>query len=152
MTCKWTIPMFLAAVVVVGLAPSVEAQVIISPGAIWETTGGGSAGFRAPGNMVASGIGRADAMMPNPLAPTQITETASVSLRTQVIVANLETFFQTLNTAVVALHNIILARAGRSPVIPSSVFTPSSSGSLAPSTSGGSDLTDLIDQFSTLFN
>ena len=152
MTRKRTIPLLLATVVIVGFASSVEAQVIISPGAVWETTGGGSAGFRAPGNMVSSGIGRAASLMPNPLAHPQITETASASLRTQVIVANLETFFQTLNTAIVALHNVILARAGRSPVIPSSVLAPSSSGSLVPPSSGGSSFTDLIDQFGTLFN
>ena len=123
-------------------APS-HGQVVTAPGAIWESTGIGAQGLRAPGKMVGAGLARAADLMPDALAYTQITETDAPSLRTQLMVDVVDTFFRDLNTALVMFQNVILGRAGRPPGIPSSLLPTTSSGALDLSSLSG-----LIDQFS----
>jgi hypothetical protein len=127
------------------MAATSYGQVVTTPGAIWESTGAGAQGGRSPGQMVGDGLVRAAGLMPDALAYTEITEMDAPSLRTQLMVEAVDTFFRDLNTALVLYQNVILGRAGRTPVIPSSVL---------PTTSGGdldlSDLSSLIDRFSGL--
>ena len=90
---------------------------------------------------------RALEIEPRPLAPIEITETQATSARSQLIVDLLEIVFRDLNLAIVGIHNALLAQAGRSPVIPASVF-PTTTG---VDGSSGIDLdaaASLLDQFS----
>jgi hypothetical protein len=128
------------------LALAVEqsgAQVVITPGAVRADSRGGAAGGRSPGLMVSDGLARARGIEPRPLAAIEITETDATSARSQLIADLLQTVFEDLNLAIVGFHNALLARAGRPPVIPVSLFQ-------SPNNTGGTPAIDLGDAASLL--
>ncbi len=132
------------------LAAAVEqssAQVVITPGAVRFDSKGGAAGARSPGRMVLDGVVRAAELRPRPLVPIEITDTRTTSASTQLIVDLIEIVFRDLNLAIVGFHNALLARAGRPPFIPSSIF-PTSNDTGGPPGIDLGDAASLLDQFS----
>ncbi len=134
------------------LAAAVEqssAQVVITPGAVRFDSKGAAAGARSPGRMVLEGVIRYEAVRARPLIPIEITEGGDdvISLRSQLIADLLQTVFDNLNLAIVGFHNALLARAGRPPFIPASIF-PTTGDSGGPSGIDLGDAANLLDQFS----
>ena len=75
------------------------------------------AGSRSPGNMVTAGVAQHQAFGGH---VTVITESGPPVPEPfpQIIAASLEALFDQLNEALLLFHNLILARAGRPPAIP----------------------------------
>ncbi len=112
-----------AALLVGAMSMPIGAQVIIDGGRARDNLR--SAAGRAPGNMVSAGVGRALAHANSFWAPVQITETSRPSTARALFVADaIEILFGQLNDAIMLFQNLLLARAGRTPVIPSD-FLPS---------------------------
>lgn len=114
-----------------------------------QNASGGAIRERAPGQLVQAGIARAVETNNAFLAGVEIVDEYEPSLRAQVISESLQVVFQQVNNAIAAFHNLLLARAGRTPnVLPPDVFSDSSSttdsglGDLS-----GIDLGGLLDQF-----
>jgi hypothetical protein len=137
----WPIALTLAVAFGFALARPAHGQVITSPGLIWTSASGGVQGLRAPGNMVASGVARAQEVFPDPLRWVTVVEPFTDGVRTQILVTVIDTVFNTLNSALALLENAIIARiSGEDP-----------SGTDGTSRDDGSDLSDLTglaDQFS----
>jgi hypothetical protein len=123
------------------LTQAANGQVITAPGLIWTSAGGGTQGERAPGNMVLSGLARAQEVFPDPLRWVTVVEPFTEGVRTQILVTVIETVFNTLNSALALLENAIIARiSGEDP--------SGTDGVIPDDGSGLSDLTGLADQFS----
>ncbi|UCF34823.1 MAG: hypothetical protein JSV78_05855 [Phycisphaerales bacterium] len=115
------------------LARPAHGQVITSPGFIWNSAGGGAQGERAPGNMVSSGLARAQEVFPDPLRWVEVVEPYAAGVRTQILVTVIDTVFNTLNSALALLQDAIIARiSGEDP-----------SGTDGTSRDDGSDLSGL---------
>jgi hypothetical protein len=119
------------------LARPADGQVVTTPGAIWNSTGGGAQGLRAPGNMVGQGLARAIEVFPQPLAFTEITEVELPDQQALILATVIDTVFSTLNAALSLLQNAIITRAGGD----------ASSGLDALIPGNLSDLSSLVDQF-----
>ncbi|MFQ5414128.1 MAG: hypothetical protein ACE5E6_06680 [Phycisphaerae bacterium] len=124
----WAVGLALAA------GPPAYGQTIINGRSALVNVSGGAVRARAPGNMVAAGIGRLQSARDSARSIT-ITEPAPTALspRNQFYVSALETIFEQLNLAIVALHNAFLLRAGEPPVIPTGITFPA----LPDGTGGG---------------
>ncbi len=135
--------------VVLAVALPAVAFVVASPGGSRENTRAGAMATRAPGNMVADGLGRLTDVRPRPLQTIEITETRQTSARNEVIAEGIQDIFDDLNAMIVALNNAMRLRAGFSPMLPA---TRGFSDTTTGGTSGTdlSDLLNLLDSFSGL--
>lgn len=111
-------------VVVVCCGAPAFAQVIISGQTALDNAA--AAGARAPGRMVNQGLAQARAAAVAGRAPINITAQPTPSLHAQILSDSIRLIFQQINQAVLLLQNLVLARAGRPPVLPSSFKTSSS--------------------------
>lgn len=85
----------------------------------------GSAGARAPGNMVASSLVRASQQI-TPLSRPDITETSRPpGPLAQTLPDAIDTAFTELNTFMLFLFNQLLQRQGLPPLVPGDIITPS---------------------------
>jgi len=106
----------IAVVFALSLVQSAAGQAIV--GAQTASDNAAGAGGRAPGDMVAAGVAQSIAFSGH---VTIITEPDSaMNPRADAIAASLDILFQQLNIAIAAFHNLLLARAGLSPVLPAS--------------------------------
>ena len=78
----------------------------------------GALADRSPGSMVSDGVDRAMEAAWFARNGIEITETeSSTSVTAQVTTQVMATVFDQINLAIVAFHNLLLARAGRAPIV-----------------------------------
>jgi len=123
--------------------------------AVRANVSGGAVRSRAPGNMISAAVGRYQLAHNAALAGVEIVDTPEPSIASMALAESLGILFQQLNNAIVAFHNLLLARAGRPPIIPPTLVFPTT----APSDSqtdgtqtdlSGLDLGGLLDQLGGL--
>ncbi len=159
MTARNASTVLLAAALVSWLAAgSVEAQTIIEGQSALDNSRGGAIAARAPGNMVNAGLARATAFAASGVN-IEITQTArETSIWAQALADSIATVFNQLNQGIFLFHNLLLARAGRPPVIPTTILPATSGGGSSAGGTGGSinlggldlgglNLGGLLDQF-----
>ncbi len=79
----------------------------------------GAVRSRAPGRMVNAGVAQAIAFGGAARAGIPITETSRPkSFRTDALTRSITLIFEQLNQAISLFHNLLLARAGKPPVLP----------------------------------
>lgn len=107
---------------------------------IRQSVRGGQVRGRAPGNLVNSALAAASTQINQRLAGVEIVDTEQLSVGDELLITALETAFEAVNNAIVGFHNLILLRGGRSPVLPTPIFTSGGGGTDSGDTSGGLDL------------
>ena len=116
---------------------------------------GGSLAERAPGNMVRDGVARTLEAAAFARYGVEITDTyRPTTVRAQLMTEVISIVFNQINLAVVAFHNLLLARAGEAPIVPDTIV-PAVIDQLtndSSSTDGSLDfsdlnISDLIDSF-----
>ena len=89
-----------------------------------ENASSGAVGGRSPGNLVISGVGRAQAAIISPRLGFSITETSRpITPRVQFLTDAIQIIFADLNNAIFLLQNVFLARAGLPPAIPGGLLS-----------------------------
>ena len=79
----------------------------------------GAVAFRAPGNLVSAGVARLQTATALAQAPITITATGpQFSARAQLLAESIRIVFEQLNQAFTLFNNLLLARAGRTPQLP----------------------------------
>jgi hypothetical protein len=150
----------LASVAAMFTAASAQGQGVITGFPVNENVRGGALHQRAPGNMVRAGVARAQEFANAAAAGVEITETADeTSVWSNALAESIATVFNQLNLAIVGFHNLLLARAGRPPVVPTTIVPATSGGGSSgggrpggalPDRGGLPDLGGLLDQFGDL--
>lgn len=108
---------------ILALTPGGYAQSFPSGQTAADNARAGSVRLRDPGNMVNAGVAAAIDFSNNAQAPIEIVVTSlPTSIRAQLIADSLQIVFDELNQAIVLFHNLLLARAGKPPIIP--IVTP----------------------------
>ena len=131
-----------------GWAVPADAQVVINARSPRENASPGAVALRAPGNMVRAGVARAQEFARTAAAGVEITQVERPSVWAQALAESIATVFNQLNTGIVLFQNLLPARAGRPPVLPTTI-TPVVGGTgtggidLGGADLGGVDLGDL---------
>jgi hypothetical protein len=109
----------------------------LDPGAILE---------RSPGRMVQDGVNRALEFSDGNRPEITETEDPGEQTRTDLIVEEINIFFDALNQAIQAFTSVLLSRGGRSPLL-TTIPTATTSNGTANLDDALGDISGLIDQF-----